>query len=202
MFDMDGVLIDARDWHYEALNSALAVFGYHIGRDEHLTTFDGLPTKRKLAILSEARGFPARLQTLIYDLKQKHTARMMATLCRPTFHHLYMLEHLHRDGYKLAMCSNSIRRTVDTMADLAKIDNYFEFTLATDDIKKAKPDPEIYQEAIRRFGVEPQECLVVEDNENGIKAARGAGARVLDVTSPDDVTYDRIKGAIQIAEGA
>jgi beta-phosphoglucomutase len=48
VFDMDGVLIEAKDWHYEALNRALKLFGYEISRYEHLTTFDGLPTRRKL----------------------------------------------------------------------------------------------------------------------------------------------------------
>ena len=48
LFDMDGVLIDARDWHYEALNKALAIFGMEINRYDHLVTYDGLPTKKKL----------------------------------------------------------------------------------------------------------------------------------------------------------
>ena len=52
LFDMDGVLIDAKEWHYEALNRALALFGMPISRFEHLTTFDGLPTRKKLEMLS------------------------------------------------------------------------------------------------------------------------------------------------------
>jgi beta-phosphoglucomutase len=199
LFDMDGVLIDAREWHYEALNNALAVFGYHISRDEHLTTYDGLPTRKKLEILSESRGLPIKLHALLNNLKQKHTVRAIINHCRPTFHHLYMLENLRRDGYKLAMCSNSIRRTVTMMADLARIDRFFETMLATDDIKKPKPDPELYFEAAKRLGVKPEECLVVEDNNNGIQAAKAAGAAVLEVATPDDVTYERVKEAIKTA---
>ena len=52
LFDMDGVLIDAKDWHYEALNKALGLFGMEINRYDHLNTFDGLPTKVKLQMLS------------------------------------------------------------------------------------------------------------------------------------------------------
>ena len=52
---MDGVLIDAKDWHYEALNRALNLFGFKISQESHLTTFDGLPTREKLKILSEAK---------------------------------------------------------------------------------------------------------------------------------------------------
>src|SRR5579872_1178148 len=74
LFDMDGVLIDAKDWHYEALNRALGHFGLTIGRDEHLTLYDGLPTRRKLEMLSKSRGLPAKLHRFINDLKQNYTA--------------------------------------------------------------------------------------------------------------------------------
>ena len=60
VFDMDGVLIDAKEWHYEALNRALGLFGYGISRYDHLSRYDGLPTRRKLAphlrILDWIRG--------------------------------------------------------------------------------------------------------------------------------------------------
>ena len=73
LFDMDGVLIDARDWHYDALNKALSHFGYLISRDSHLSTFDGLPTKDKLQILSKSKNLPFGLHSHINKLKQKYT---------------------------------------------------------------------------------------------------------------------------------
>lgn len=57
-FDMDGVLIDAKEWHYEALNRALELFGMPISQVDHLTTFDGLPTRKKLEMLTLGRGLP------------------------------------------------------------------------------------------------------------------------------------------------
>ena len=54
LFDMDGVLIDAKEWHYEALNRALKLFGFEISKFEHIHTFDGLSTKDKLKLLSKA----------------------------------------------------------------------------------------------------------------------------------------------------
>ena len=123
IFDMDGVLIDAREWHYEALNSALRLFGYEIGRDEHLATFDGLPTRRKLTMLSEERGLPRRLHALINELKQAYTMDLVSLRCRPVFHHRYALAKLKAAGYRLAVASNSVRSSVDVMmakADLAR----------------------------------------------------------------------------------
>lgn len=203
LYDMDGVLIDARDWHYEALNLALTPFGMPISRDEHLGTFDGLSTRQKLEILYRARGMPRGLHAFINALKQKHTQALIAAHCRPVFHHRYMLARLSRENFRLAMCSNSVRESVDAMARQASIDEFFEFTLSNEDVKNPKPAPDIYLEAMRRMGCAPDECLVVEDNANGIAAARAAGAHVLMVGDPDDVTYDRVMGALRaIEEGA
>jgi beta-phosphoglucomutase-like phosphatase (HAD superfamily) len=81
LFDMDGVLIDAKEWHYEALNLALNHFGYNINKESHLSTFDGLPTKEKLKMLSKVSGLPVGLHDLINTLKQKYTIQIsMMTL--------------------------------------------------------------------------------------------------------------------------
>ena len=192
LFDMDGVLVDAREWHYEALNAALEPFGMTVSRDEHLAVYDGLPTRKKLEILSKSRGLPEGLHEFLNTLKQKHTCGMMEQLCRPTFHHRFALSRLRADGYRLAMCSNSVRTTVDTMAKLALIDRYFEFTLSNEDVSKPKPDPEMYATAIERIGATPERTLIVEDNHHGIAAAEAAGAHVMQVSDPRDVTYQRI----------
>src|SRR5882762_2602700 len=94
IFDMDGVLIEAKDWHYEALNRALGLFGMAIDRDAHLATFDGLPTRRKLEILSKTRGLPRRLQRFVNDLKQSYTMEITYSRCRPVFHHQFALSRL------------------------------------------------------------------------------------------------------------
>lgn len=77
IFDMDGVLIDAKDWHYEALNRALRLFGCEISRYDHLATFDGLPTKEKLNLLSKERHLPEKLHSFINEMKQRYTWRSL-----------------------------------------------------------------------------------------------------------------------------
>lgn len=196
LFDMDGVLIDAASWHYDALNAALQPFGLSIGLDEHLTTFNGLSTRQKLEVLSVSRGLPRKLHEFVNKQKQKHTQALIAARCRPVFHHRYMLSRLRREGYVLAVCSNAVRETVDAMIGEARINEFFAFTLSNEDVKKPKPAPDIYLEAMARLGRQPQECLVIEDNSHGIAAARAAGARVVEVSDPDDVTYDRVAEAL------
>lgn len=196
LFDMDGVLIEAKDWHYEALNRALRLFGYEINRFEHLTSYDGLPTSMKLKKLTLEKGLPEQLHSFINEMKQQYTVSMIQNLCRPRFNHEYALSKLKSEGYKLAVGSNSIRLTVEMMMDYAKLTNYFEFMLSNQDVSRAKPDPEIYLTAMSKMKLIPEECLIVEDNENGIKAAMASGAHVLIVQNVDDVNYDNIKQRI------
>ncbi len=200
IFDMDGVLIDAKDWHYEALNKALSLFGFEISRYEHLVTYDGLPTSRKLEMLSLERGLPRALHGFLNQLKQVYTMEIVNAKCKPTFLHEYALSRLKADGYKLAVASNSVRKSVVSMMDKAKLCDYLEVLLSNQDVSKSKPDPEIYTKAIDSLGLTPKECLVVEDNENGIASAKAAGAHLMVVQSVHDVTYQAIVENIQRCE--
>jgi beta-phosphoglucomutase-like phosphatase (HAD superfamily) len=197
---MDGVLIEAKEWHYEALNKALALFGYEISRYDHLVTYDGLPTSDKLKMISYERGLPQGLHSYINMLKQEYTAEMIYQYCRPMFIHEFALSRLNAEGYKLAVASNSIRDTVDIMMKRANLVPYLQFSLSNQDVKNAKPDPEIYNTAIAKLGFPSSACLVVEDNKNGIQAAESAGANVMRVDTVYDVTYENIVESINRVE--
>jgi len=196
LFDMDGVLIDAKEWHYEALNRALAEYGYTITRQEHLTTYDGLPTRVKLNKLTQDKGLPASLHDIINQKKQEYTVEIAKELCKPRPIHEYALSKLKSEGYHMAVGSNSIRGTIELMIGRANLTKYFDFMLSNQDVTKPKPDPEIYQTAMKRMGLQPQECLICEDNKNGIAAAIASGGHLFKVGTVDDVTYDNIKNRI------
>ena len=192
LFDMDGVLIDAKDWHYEALNSALGLFGHTITRDAHLSTFDGLPTRNKLEILSESRGLPRGLHEFLNDLKQTYTHILTVKNCKPTFNHQYALSELKKRGYKLAVCSNSIRKTVELMMNLANLSDYLDVIYSNEDVDVGKPNPEMYLRAMADLNVKPEEALILEDNEHGIKAAIDSGAYLFKIDQPSDVILENI----------
>jgi len=196
IFDMDGVLIDAKDWHYEALNKALRLFGTEISRVEHETVFDGLPTKEKLEILSQERGLSRSLHGFINEMKQIYTMEMVTTMCHPMFHHEFALSRLSNLGYRLAVASNSIRKTVSLMMEKSHLIKYLDFYLSNEDVTRGKPDPEMYTLAINKLELSPGECLIIEDNENGLKAAYASGAHVLKVDTVYDVNITNIKNRI------
>jgi HAD superfamily hydrolase (TIGR01509 family) len=200
IFDMDGVLIDAKEWHYEALNRALGLFGMEISRYDHLVTYDGLPTKTKLQMLSMERGLPAALHEFINQMKQLYTMEVIHARCKPTFHHQFALSRLHGEGYRMAVCSNSIRSTIDLMLERAGLAPLLEFWLSNEDVKQPKPAPDMYLAAIARLGLAPTDCVIVEDNPNGIRAARESGAHVLCVNDVRDVNYSNIRRFIDQLE--
>ena len=172
VFDMDGVLIDAKDWHYIALNQALDHFGFTISRNEHLTIFDGMPTREKLALLSRERGLPTKLHKFINQLKQQFTMQITHNKCYPNFIHENLLSSLRADGYKLAVASNAVKNSVETMMRLACLDGYLDFMFSNEDVKAGKPDPEIYNLAIQSLKLSADEVVIVEDNFHGIEAAK------------------------------
>lgn len=202
IFDMDGVLIEAKDWHYEALNKALNLFGHTISRHEHLTTYDGLPTSRKLDMLSVERDLPVELHRFINEMKQMYTMEIVYAQCKPTFVHQYALSSLKNLGYKLAVASNSIRNTVEVMMEKARLDQYLDLKFSNEDVKNPKPAPDIYTKAINSFGLQSHECLIVEDNENGIRAAKASGAHVLVVADVADVNLENIINRISEINGS
>lgn len=192
VFDMDGVLIDARDWHYEALNEALSLFGFSIGREDHENRFDGLPTRVKLDMLSNDHGLPRSLHSLIGNVKQERTLRIAAANCYPQAQHLILIAALKRSGIKVGIATNSIRETTEAMLGYAGILPLVDVVITNQDVKHSKPHPEIYLLAVSRLGSIPENTLVVEDNQNGIASALTAGCKVAKVANPEEVHIQRL----------
>jgi len=197
LFDMDGVLVDAKDWHYQALNRALNFFGMDIDRYDHLVTYDGLPTKKKLEMLTLEKNLPKGLHSFIYKLKQEYTVNEIIAKCKPQFTHQYALSRLNKEGFQLAVCSNSIRETIKLMLERADLVQYCAFYLSNEDVEFSKPHPEVYLKAMQKLNVSPKECLIIEDNPQGLKAAEESGAHWLEVRDTLDVNYENIIGRIK-----
>ena len=146
--------------------------------------------------MSEAKGLPIGLHEFLNNLKQAYTIQISHQECKPKFNHQYALSKLKSEGYKLALCSNSIRNTVDLLMKLSSLDNYLDLVISNEDVEFSKPNPSMYLKTMEYFSLRPEECLVLEDNENGIKAAIESGAHLLKIGVPDDVTYESIKSKI------
>lgn len=192
IFDMDGVLVDAADSHFHALEYALAAFGYGIGRARHMTRFNGLTTRAKLDILSQEIGLPRELHAPIHAMKQAQTAELLRLVARPIPKHYALLTRLRALGYRTAVASNSIRNTVSLVLHATQLAPMMDVVLSNEDVTHPKPAPDIYLAAASRLGVTPEVCLVIEDHPYGIAAAQAAGALVLQVTGVHDVSWETV----------
>ncbi len=187
LFDLDGVLVNMPDGHYEALNKTLELFGAHINEEEHYNHFNGLPSKKKIEELERQGRLPPGLKEFINDIKQNHTKSIIPKYCVPDYSKIILLGHLKSQGYKLACCSNSIKETLHLMLKSAKLFDHFDIILGNDEVTNSKPDPEIYLTAFKRLGVKPEECIIVEDSPHGIQAGKASGATVYEVRNVNDV---------------
>ena len=99
LFDLDGVLVNMPDGHYEALNRALSLFGVRIEREEHMRMFNGLPTRKKIEELEKAGRLPKGLKEFINAVKQKHTKEIIPKYCPPDYSKIILLQHLKERGF-------------------------------------------------------------------------------------------------------
>ena len=190
IFDLDGVLVEAKKIHFDSLNEALGS-EYSIGWDEHLGKYDGLKTNQKLEIITKEKGLPVESHKTVWDEKQRLTLKKLHTLNTSTELQSCLVS-LVSEGYKIACCSNSIRKTVLTVLSKLGIIEYFDLILSNEDVKNSKPHPEIYWKAISMMNFLPEETLIVEDSPFGLLAANRSKSHVMRVESPTDVTYDNI----------
>ena len=200
IFDLDGVLVDARELHYKALNKALGSVDekYVIQRDEHLSTYDGLSTVKKLNMLTKNKGLPQELHNSVWKLKQEMTLKII-----DGFFVDNRLQNILRtfksEGYTIACATNSIRETAKLQLIRKGFFEYIDFMYSNQDVKNPKPNAEMYLKCMIKGEVNPTETVIVEDSHIGRKAALSSGAHLCAVEDSDDVSYEKIKRVIDSA---
>ena len=190
LFDLDGVLIDAKKIHYDSLNQALGE-KYAISEDEHTNIYDGRKTLEKLKMLTAQKGLPVEDHEKIYIEKQKITMSMISHLT-PIEEIVATFKELQNSGYTIGVCTNSIRRTALTALSKTNLIEYCSIILSNEDVKNSKPHPEIYWKAMSMLGVLPEETLIVEDSPPGLLSAQRSRANYIRVDNPYDVTRKKI----------
>jgi len=193
IFDLDGVLVEAKNIHYNALNEALNEVnpGYKIDWSEHLNKYDGLKTFQKLDLLSDEKGLPREIHNKVWQTKQRLTVQKLSDL-QPNQALQSVMSALSEDGYKLAVCSNSIRKTVLTVLSKLGIIEFMDLIISNEDVKNSKPHPEMYWKAISMMSCLPEETLIIEDSPYGLLAAARSKSHILRVKNPKEVTYTNL----------
>jgi len=196
VFDLDGVLIESKQIHYDALNRALGG-EYAITMEEHLSTYDGLPTRTKLNMLSERKGLPTDRHAEIARAKGKHTITLLKETVHPREDFVDMCREIKDRGYTLVCASNAVRDTVKMSLMQLGIIEYFDFWYSNEDVNKPKPHFEMYFECMLKANAKPSETLIIEDSHIGRQAVLDAGAHLLAVADTHDVSLGRVLDAIE-----
>jgi len=190
IFDLDGVLVESKKIHFETLNESLPP-KFKISWSDHLAIFDGLKTNQKLKILSDERDLPLDLHEEIWDKKQSLTAKALKNLPEdPEL--IRVFSTLSEKGFKIAVCSNSIRKTVLTATAKLGIIEFLDLIISNEDVKNSKPHPEMYWKAISIMGYLPEETLIIEDSPFGLLAASRSSSGILRVKGREEVTLENI----------
>ena len=193
LFDLDGVLVDACDWHYEALNRALRdVVGYEIPRQDHDSIYNGLPTRVKLPILAKEGIIRESEFDEIENLKQEATLAVIEELCVLDYSKISLMSSLNDRGYKIGCVTNSIQKTAERMLKNSGVLPFMNCLISNQDVTNSKPHPEGYITAMVMLNSTPSNTIIVEDSEKGLQAARQTGARVVQVKNAKEVTKDLI----------
>ena len=197
IFDLDGVLIESRELHYHSLNAALESVDkkYIINRDEHLSVYDGLNTTKKLKLLSETKGLPTEFHDLIWRKKQEATFDLIRKFDFD-YKLIDIFVKLKKQGYLIAVASNSIRETVKLSLLKIGVMEYVDCYVSNQDVTLPKPYPEMYWQCMTMCNALPRNTLIIEDSHIGRQGALDSGANLLAVEDSHDVTWSKINNKL------
>lgn len=190
LFDMDGVLVDSEKYICEA---AIRMFSEHCVyvEPEDFLPFVGSGENRYLGGVAQKYNFPFELET-----DKARTYEIYADLVKgklkPLNGVLSFIAECRAQGLKLAVATSADKVKMEiNLREIGIPAETFDATINGLEVENKKPDPEIFVKAAAKLGLKPDECLVVEDAVNGVKAAKAAGCKCLGLTtsfSPDELS--------------
>jgi HAD superfamily hydrolase (TIGR01509 family) len=199
IFDLDGVLIDSRDMHYDALNLALANVGkeYVINKEEHLSLYDGLPTSKKLTMLTEKKGLPVDKHQQIWEDKQSATLDIFSKL-ENDYELMHYFKQLKSHGYNIAVASNSIRNTVKLVLLKLGLLEFIDYYVSNEDVNRNKPFPEMYWKCMTACNAIPKNTVIFEDSHIGRQGAIDSGSTLIAIENRYDLNQEKINKVFKI----
>ena len=194
-FDQDGVIIDTeRDGHRVSFNMTFKEFGFDDEWDvdyyhELLQIAGG---KERMKHHWKTKGFSRPLteeeiDNLVKEMHKRKTAIFVELIesgklpLRPGIRRF--MKELMQAGIQIGVCTTSNEQAARAITEKILSDIRFDIVLAGDVVKNKKPDPEIYNLALSKLGLQPEECFVIEDSKNGVKAAKAACMKTIVTTN-------------------
>ena len=192
IFDLDGVLVDTKIIHFDALNFALKTLNIEqISFKDHLNIYDGLPTIEKLKILNKKKKLKKKYFKKIINLKQNKTKFFLNKHLKFN-NKIYKTFNKLSKKYKICIATNAINQTLEICIRKLKLKRFIFKSFSNTDVFNSKPHPEVYLRCLVDMGLKPNETLIFEDSSHGVLAAQESGCHLFTVKNLSDITYSRI----------
>lgn len=200
IFDLDGVLIDSKDYHYHALNQSLGE-EFAISREDHVSIYDGLPTSRKLELLTQNKGLPVELYEQIWNKKQELTLKIFSESVSKDYELMGYFQQLVDAGYKIAVASNSIRNSVKIILLRLGLLEFVDVYVSNEDVVRNKPFPEMYWKCMTTLGALPNDTVIIEDSHIGRQGALDSKCHLIPVENRKDFNQSKVDRIKKILNG-
>jgi len=174
LWDLDGTLADSQEFHWRSWEKAMGAEGVSITEAQFLASFG----QRNDTILMEWLGAGAGASQIqrVAEAKESFFREMVRNEgITPLLGAAEWVRRLHAEGWRQAIASSAPRANVEVMHQALDFSGLIDTLVTAEDVSKGKPDPEVFLSAARQLGVVPGRCVVVEDAEAGIEAARRGG---------------------------
>lgn len=178
IFDMDGVLIDSADAHWESWRRLGEENGVTVSREQFASTFgrqnsDIIPILFGEVASKKRQALSKRKEAIYRDLIRDQLPIVAGAV--------ELVRSLHAAGVALALGSSGPRANIDLVLAAMRVADVFSAIVSADEVTRGKPDPQVFQLSIQRLGMPPGQCVVIEDAPAGVQAAKAAGARAVAV---------------------
>ena len=178
IFDCDGTLADTMPAHFVAWTSMLSRHGIPFP-EIRFYELGGVPTAQIIRILSQESGVPVTdVNAMVWE---KEAAFLESIHAVKPMEKVVAVANAYRGKLPIAVASGGYRETITRTLDVLGIRDWFDAMVTAEDTARHKPEPDVFLEAARRIGVAPEFCLVFEDTDIGLLAAKRAGMASVDV---------------------
>lgn len=178
IFDMDGVIIDSEPLHMDAEQELFRLLGIEISKEKHMT-FVGTSTHNMWEAIIREYSLQTPIDQLIDQNKKVYRAKLASASAAAVPGVCNLIRALHESKYKLAVASSSVPEDIETVLAMFSLQSYFTTFVSGSHVRYSKPHPEIFLKTAMQLNSQPEQCMVIEDSENGVRAAKSAGMKCI-----------------------
>jgi HAD superfamily hydrolase (TIGR01509 family) len=189
IFDMDGVLIDSEGFYKEINYQYFEELGVDI-TDEEYESFIGISASLMWDYIKKKGNVLEEVATLKKGEKERKYKYLTQKPLAPMPGILSLLEKLKEQNYSLSLASSSDRKNIEVIVQKLDIASYFNYIVSGEEVQNGKPAPDIFLKAATQVNVAPKDCYVIEDSNNGARAAKAAGMQCVGLRSPNSGQQD------------